>query len=282
MSFWTCVIAVMNCIQLQSAYAEPQAPPARLQGTVVDAVTDQPLQNLNIRLRGTFLEAVTDFDGRFVLGGIPPGSYILTTERAGYMQVRAAGRKLPERTGLPLILEDGELRRESIRLYPAAIVSGRIFDDMGSPIPNAVVVPFRRSFDEDGRPALKFLAAGKPDDLGQFRFNTVEAGEYGFRITPPSSSRQDALTPSLTFSTIYYPNEAEPKQAAIMRVEAGQQLRLDDAYIRTMRGHVVRYHVVDETSKVLSVPAAVSLRRVGDTEIIHGAATGASVLGEFS
>jgi hypothetical protein len=69
-----------------SAGAQPVARPSGsvISGTVVDSATGRPIDEANVFLGSTMLGASTEQDGRFVLRGIPNGSYRLACSRVGY------------------------------------------------------------------------------------------------------------------------------------------------------------------------------------------------------
>ncbi len=56
----------------------------KLAGTVVDAVTKEPLIGANVLVVGTSMGAATDMDGRFAILNVPPGSYTLRASAVGY------------------------------------------------------------------------------------------------------------------------------------------------------------------------------------------------------
>ena len=57
---------------------------ATMRGTVVDALTKDPLPGANIRLMGTSLGAASDYEGKFVIKDVPPGTYTARASYVGY------------------------------------------------------------------------------------------------------------------------------------------------------------------------------------------------------
>lgn len=55
------------------AAAQQAAGTATVRGQVVDSETDQPLENVFVRIEGTQLGTFTDDLGVYVLRGVPPG-----------------------------------------------------------------------------------------------------------------------------------------------------------------------------------------------------------------
>lgn len=80
------VPAVAVALLAISASSTPLSAQAtgRIQGTVTDARTQQPLAAAAVTIQGTKLGAVTAADGKFVLPNIKAGSYTLQVRRIGY------------------------------------------------------------------------------------------------------------------------------------------------------------------------------------------------------
>ena len=74
--------------------ASAHAQPGSLEGTVIHALTREPLGNVHVRLiAATFggitgaYGAMSDRAGHFSIATIRPGTYILVPERAGFLHV---------------------------------------------------------------------------------------------------------------------------------------------------------------------------------------------------
>ena len=51
------------------------APTGKIVGQLLDAETGQPIAGASVMVVGTKRGAVTDFDGRYIIGQIEPGTY---------------------------------------------------------------------------------------------------------------------------------------------------------------------------------------------------------------
>ena len=58
--------------------------PSTVSGRIVDATTDQPVEDAEVWLRGTSFRAVTGSSGEFRLGSVPPGTYMLFARHLAY------------------------------------------------------------------------------------------------------------------------------------------------------------------------------------------------------
>jgi CarboxypepD_reg-like domain len=56
----------------------------RLHGQIRDQTTGKPVPAVEVALKGTNLRGVSNDRGLFVITDIPPGTYVLTTDRIGY------------------------------------------------------------------------------------------------------------------------------------------------------------------------------------------------------
>lgn len=104
---------------------------ATIRGQVVDAETDQPLENVFVRIEGTQLGTFTDDLGLYVLRGVPPGPRVLRASRIGYATARISlnlrpGEELTRRIELAV----SALEMEDIRV--TADVMGRAEGELGT------------------------------------------------------------------------------------------------------------------------------------------------------
>ena len=81
-----------------------------IRGTVVDAVTKQPLPSANIILLGTSIGVASDNEGKFLIRNIPPGSYKIKTSYVGYKTNEFDAELIAGRTF-----------ETEIKLFPASI-----------------------------------------------------------------------------------------------------------------------------------------------------------------
>lgn len=116
------------------------APAVSFSGSVSDAKTRVPLAGATVLLRSSGMmeaavaETVTDAKGRFTLGSLLPGQYVLAVTSAGY------GRSAAPQTvtaGIPA---------KSIHLRRDARLTGRVTDDERNPVAGARVTHGRMAF----------------------------------------------------------------------------------------------------------------------------------------
>ena len=188
------------------AQQPPQAPPAAglIVGRVVDAKSSQPLPGVFVALNGgppqkpnapriAPVRTITDAQGRFLFRGVAPGPYAITAGVGsngytpngfivtgegfligGYLE-GGYGQRRPNGPYSLLDVKEGEAAGDVvIKLWKAAVVTGRILDEAGEPLVNQVVgiVPFNT----DGR--LLNGPTMRTNDLGEYRFSGLAPGNY--------------------------------------------------------------------------------------------------------
>jgi protocatechuate 3,4-dioxygenase beta subunit len=215
---------------------EPGAQTATIEGRVLKAGTDEPLKKAWVTLYKLQGEqrpggTSTDSSGRFTLKGIEPGRYQLWAQRNGYVQ-QAYGQRGSERSGTTLTLSPGQTLSDIVfRLFPAAVISGRVFDEDGEPVAGAIVQAMRYRYTEGKR---DLLPAGRErsDDLGEYRIYGLAAGQYyvSANFMPGRGAAPAALAGTVgekgeeTYPPTYYPGTDDPARATPLELRAGEEV----------------------------------------------------------
>ncbi|MEE2857684.1 MAG: carboxypeptidase regulatory-like domain-containing protein [Planctomycetota bacterium] len=107
-------------------------------------------------------ETISDAAGRFLLQGVPPGSFEIVTEAKGFIEGRVTGIEVESDETIPVevVLEQG------------AVIRGIVRDGAGAPLPGIDVAAETTA--RGGRPATKVVT----DEAGQFNIDTLTPGEY--------------------------------------------------------------------------------------------------------
>lgn len=123
------IAALLSTLPLTAA---AQAPPAgsgtEIRGRILDAESREPVHMAEVALQGTAFHTMTDQDGRFVLRGIPAGTYALRATRLGYAPLLR--ENVLVRPGQPVDLEL-PLERKAHLLEEITVTPGT-FSFMGS------------------------------------------------------------------------------------------------------------------------------------------------------
>src|SRR5467141_340941 len=224
----------------------------RISGTVVDAMSGQPLAHAQVSIsaqgvRDSGQSVVTAEDGRFVFESLPAGHYPLFARRKGYLQ---QFYKQHEQFSTAIIVGP-ELHTEDLRfeMRPDASISGQVLDEMSEPVRNAQVMLFRHGV-ALGRRANWQENTVQTDDLGHFCFGHLEPATYFVgvsaspwyaqrmahqRVTQTDSSGQTTIRdvtngePELdvVYPITFYPNAPDISGAAPITVHSGDEETAD-------------------------------------------------------
>jgi protocatechuate 3,4-dioxygenase beta subunit len=254
-------VALFLPLLLVSTLAAPQVPPrdqqakpragtGTIRGRVVRADTGEPLRRVEVRVDewstpnepGEPAATLTDADGRYVLPQLPAGRYQLRASRGGYVDV-AYGQRRPFERGRPLELGEGvTLHNIDFALPPGAVVTGRVLDELGEPVPRVSVSLVRRRYVEGGR-RLVYESGSSTDDRGEFRIFGVAPGDYAIVATFNAGGRGGR--DRLRYVPTYYPGTPVANHAERVTIGPGQEVAgitipLARAAAATVRGVVRR------------------------------------------
>jgi Carboxypeptidase regulatory-like domain len=243
-----CLLALGRQTSAQDAPAVKETGKASLEGNVVREPAGEPLKKAIIELiaenqeEGGNYTATSNQEGHFNIPGIQPGRYRMFVERPGYLEVDEKRRRS---LGIVLSFEAGqELKNQKLHMLAAAVITGRVFDEDGDPMPG-VEVRARRF----GAGHAKFEGPGREtDDLGEFRIGGLMPGKYYLSASPPPSVTSMMFPPKRVdetrapsedkaYVTTYYPNTIDRSQAAAIELHPGDETPVDLSLVRT---HTVR------------------------------------------
>ena len=214
---------------------------ATLQGIIVNSVTSEPLARVQVHLTVRALDeglppagygAVTDDAGRFSISPIPPGTYMVHPERAGFYLALPQDKNATVPT---LELKLGQQVRDyRLEMAPQAVISGRVLDEGGEPVVNADVFA-----DGPGQDLLYFLGIWKSstNDRGEYRMS-LPAGQYRIRTEVPDYSgdeiRTDGTAP-MTYPPTWHPNAIDVARAPMVDLRPGADIPGIDIQMRPLR-----------------------------------------------
>lgn len=161
---------------------------ARLSGRIIASDTGRPVKNARVILtaqgvRGR-MSAMTDDSGLYQIADLPAARYTLSVSKAGYVTIQY-GQRRPRQPGTLITLDDGQdLRNVNVTLPRGSVVTGRVMDEDGLPLPMARVQVFRYVYAQGNR-QLAPAGADTTDDRGAYRIFDLEPGDYFVSATVP-------------------------------------------------------------------------------------------------
>ncbi len=192
---------------------------ASLHGTVVNAVTHQPIARALVSLEQFGQSVLTDNEGGFAFDGVPVGPTMLSARRPGFAS--GMSNESRQRVAVP---ETGEVR---VELIPQASITGELIlpnDDS----PDALQVQLLHQEIENGRADWALYRNVEATSDGRFRFGNLPAGAYLVHLGA-SPDPVPALPPDGTvkirsgYVTAFYPSAREIAAAGVLTLKPGEQ-----------------------------------------------------------
>jgi len=223
----------------------PQAPTTgALSGRVTVEGTNAPLAGVRImlfpagrldrppRAAGQMIgpppQTVTDQDGRFRFDRLWPATYRIDVQKTGF-----APLTLTNREGTIDVVA-GRATELALRMQKGAVITGRVLDPSGEPMPDISIVVMHH-VDLPAGMSSRLLPAGGPgqqtNDLGEYRVSGLTPGEYYIVATARARSPfggPAADPPSVnartTLATTFYPGTVDEAAAQPIAVAAGAEV----------------------------------------------------------
>ncbi|MDP8982446.1 MAG: carboxypeptidase-like regulatory domain-containing protein [Acidobacteriota bacterium] len=250
-----------------------------LDGNVLNASTGEPLRKAHLLLQrqgdmqSNSYSTVTDNAGHFVMDHVDPGRYMLSASRNGFVSQQYSPQGTPRR-GATISLERAQnLSQIRFRLTPEGVITGRVLDQDGDPMPNIMVQVLRFSYAR-GRKQLMPANSEQTNDLGEYRLHDLAPGKYFIGATwhaqqNPMQGNVISTGPAAAraaaeegYAQTFYPNTANPEAASTLEVTPGAVIRgIDISLLQTRTVRVSGRVVSSLTSRPIKNVNVFVMRR---------------------
>ena len=155
------------------------------------------------------------------------GRYTITAAKGSYATA-SYGQQRPSDAGTPLTLLDNQtVERVDMSLVRGSVITGRVVDEFGEPMPEVSVAVQRYTFVQGQRRLIPF-GGGNSNDIGEFRLFGITPGQYYLSATwrpqMPAPNTQANPEDRTTYAPSYFPGTDNVGQAQRITLTAGQEM----------------------------------------------------------
>ena len=180
---------------------------------------------------------------------VSPGGYVVWAEAQGFVWNAPDYERVAPRSRIVTMTADNAVRDLALPLTPTAVISGRVRNENGDPVPSAVVRLYQYHYGPNGV-RMETAQSAIADDHGDYRISDVAPGRcyLGVHryIAPPNAvGRIHRSVPERGFGNTFYPGVDRASEAAAIEVAAGAQLTGTDLQMHRVRVFHIRGRLVD-------------------------------------
>jgi hypothetical protein len=256
--FLAVFVFLISVLPLSPAQMPPPArSPASISGIVIKEPGSEPLKKVLVQIvaenqkEGGNYTASTGADGNFHVDGVEPGRYRIFFERSGFVAVNERGSKAD--INIFTVKPGQKIENLTFRMLPTAVISGRITDEDGDPMPDVRIVA---QMEKPGKVNHEIAGATGTNDLGEFRLSGLFPGRYTVAAMPPpdfrdyeklakpsalvdSADAQSAKSPETRYLMTFYPGTFDATQASVLALKAGDDMPVNLTLLQS-RTYLVR------------------------------------------
>ena len=230
----------------------PKTGSSRIRGRVVAADGGEALRRAVVRLMSPDIRegrsTLTDEQGRFEFIDLPASRYTVSATKSGYLTINF-GQRRPNEPGRPLELGDKQVAEKvDFALPRGGNIVGRVLDEFGEPVANAMVQPIMvRLVNGERRPMPSGPMATTPD-TGEFRLWGLQPGDYLVLVNSRMMGNPLEQTDDRSgYPPTYFPGTANVAEAQPIAIAVGQTASGVEILLRATRS--ARISGTTQTSK---------------------------------
>ena len=238
-------MALLGLMALPDASAARDGASDESGGIVVSARTGTTLKGCLVSLRflqtaggeeAPVITGVTGLDGGFRFQKLAPGQYELWVSKTGYHSRFSSRQRIT-------VNENQSKTGLVVRLWKAAVVTGRVFDPESEALPGVRVWAYRLRYDS-GTPMLLQKGSAVTDDLGEYRIFDLPAGSYYVRASVRQAQSPAGIL-ALEYADAFNGGAGQLLQAIPVKLTWGAEAMQVDLQLQPVQETVLTGVVVD-------------------------------------
>ena len=176
----------------QPTATQPNQPATtgKIIGRVLAVDNGRPVKRARVLLSAAQFQGrgtLTDDSGAFEFSELPEGRYALTVSKTGFVSL-SYGQRRPLQAGTPLQLAAGqEIKGIDFRLPRGSVITGRVLDETGEPMPGTTVRVMAYEYAQGNRQLVP-AGSAQTDDRGEYRVWGLNPGDYYVSATAQNVS----------------------------------------------------------------------------------------------
>ncbi len=233
---------------------DPNAKPpekGKIVGQVTSASTGEPLKKATVSVyrtdsqNGDSATATTDAAGHYEIPDLDPGKYSASAQRNGYVH-QTFGSKTGTSGGSLITIGPGGIMEAGFKLIQQSVVTGRVVDEDGEPVPRVSVQLTRLSY-HNGKATQSPVGSAMTDDRGEYRIFEVAPGKYFLSATYSRNNfsyGRDTTPSDDSYAPVYFPGTTDPQSATKVTVPKSGELNGIDIALQKVKSYRIRGSIV--------------------------------------
>jgi hypothetical protein len=244
----------------------------RISGRVLALDGGKPIAGAQVTLKPTAgvldtRRVETDTDGRFLFVDLPPGRYTVSAMKRGLYLPAEFGQAGPGKPGRWIEAANGRTREIEILMSRAGVVTGRVFDHTGEPVPYVTVAIFRGPYAPGAQ-----QPSDQTNDRGEYRIFGIEPGEYVLFATVLDGRRR---------AQVFSPGVLDISAANRLTLAPNQEISSADLTLPVVSWFSIRGTATNAAGQPLP-SGSIALHRLADPETVGVASVGSIRDGSFT